>query len=81
MKWFAISTTRLSQESIIQSVRRSLRGHAGKVVMRLGPEANLTQVIDKMDSVFGVVEEKESVMREFYNATQKEDDNITAWSF
>lgn len=49
--------------------------------MRLGPEANLTQVIDKMDSVFGVVEEKESVMREFYNATQKEDENITAWSF
>lgn len=46
--------------------------------MRLGPEANLSQVIDKMNSVFGVVEEKESVMRKYYNATQKEDENVTS---
>ena len=70
-----------SKELITQSVRRALRGDAGKVVMRLGPNAQLSQIIDKMDSVFGFVEEKESVMREFYNATQHEDEDVTTWSF
>ncbi|VDI56916.1 Hypothetical predicted protein [Mytilus galloprovincialis] len=70
-----------SKELITQSVRRSLKDPAGKVVMRIGPHAELSAILKKLDSVFGVVEEKESVMREFYNATQHEDEDISAWSF
>jgi len=69
-----------SNQVIGQAIRRSLRGEAGRVVMRLGPHAEVGHVLQKMDSVYGVVEEKESVMREFYNACQKDDEDITTWS-
>lgn len=44
---------RYKEESIAQSIRRSLRGDAGKVAMRLGPGATVTQILDNMESVFG----------------------------
>ena len=69
-----------SLEVIAQAIRRSLRGEAGKVAMRLGPHAKMGDVLEKMDSVYGVVEEKESLMGEFYNATQREDEVVSTWS-
>ena len=39
-----------SEEAIAQAIRRSLRGDAGKVAMRLGPEAKIKDILDKMGS-------------------------------
>lgn len=33
-----------SEEDITQAVRRSLRGEAGRVIMNLGPDANLKKI-------------------------------------
>ena len=68
------------KETIAQSIRRSLRGDAGKVAMRLGPEADVQETIDKMESVFGTVERGETILEEFYSASQKKDEDSMAWS-
>ncbi|CAC5401732.1 unnamed protein product [Mytilus coruscus] len=47
-------------------IRRSLRGEAEKVAMRLGPEALLDQLLNKLE--------------EFYSAKQKPNEDITAWA-
>ena len=60
-----------SETVVAQSARRSLRGEAGKVAMRLGPDANIKQLMEKMESVFGTVERGESIIEEFYSATQR----------
>ena len=69
-----------SEEAIAQAIRRSLRGDAGKVAMRLGPEAKVDDILDKMESVFGSLERGEKVLEEFYSSTQRKDEDSMAWS-
>ncbi|KAK3097682.1 hypothetical protein FSP39_012084 [Pinctada imbricata] len=69
-----------SEGVIAQSIRRSLRGDAGKVAMRLGPQAKVQEILDKMHSIFGTVERGETILEEFYSATQKKDETSMAWS-
>lgn len=69
-----------TKEQVALAVRRSLRGEAGLVAMRLGPDAFIEDVLRKMESVFGDVDENESIMSEFYNARQKEEEDVTTWS-
>lgn len=69
-----------SDEVIIQAIRKSVRGDAGMIAMRLGPQATLGQILAKMDSVFGSVDDRETIMSEFYNAKQKDDEDVATWS-
>lgn len=69
-----------TEEAIIQAIRRSVKGDAGLVAMRLGPEASLTEILTKMESVYGNVDETETIMGEFYNARQQEDEDVSEWS-
>ena len=64
---------------ISEAIRRSLKGDASRVAMYLGPGAPIEQLLDKMDSIYGTVERKESIYQEFYSARQKEDENVTDW--
>ena len=68
-----------SEEAIAQAIRRSLRGDAGKVAMRLGPEAKVDDILDKMESVFGSLERGEKVLEEFYSSRQRKDEDSMAW--
>ena len=69
------------KESVVrQSIRRSLKGDAGKVVMRLGTEAKVAEILEKMESVYGTVERGETIMEEFYSANQRKSEDSMAWS-
>ena len=48
--------------------------------MRLGEKADIHEILCKMDCIFGNIDEKESIMSEFYNAKQKEDEDVAMWS-
>jgi len=67
-------------DSIFQAVRRSLRGEAGRIAMRLGPLADLQELLHKLDSVYGTVELKESLLAKFYSARQREGEDVSTWS-
>lgn len=69
-----------TEEVIVQAIRRSVRGEAGLLAMRLGPEASLTEILMKMESVFGNVDEVETIMSDFYNARQTADEDVSSWS-
>lgn len=45
-----------SEGAILQAIRRSLHGEAGRVVMRLGPLASIPDIMHKLDGVYGTVE-------------------------
>jgi outer membrane murein-binding lipoprotein Lpp len=66
--------------AILEAIRRSLKGEAARTVMRLGTEATLTVILDKLESVYGTVQGSEALMAEFYNATQRVDEDVAAWS-
>ncbi|XP_062618198.1 uncharacterized protein LOC134279798 [Saccostrea cucullata] len=60
-------------------MRRSLRGSASRVLMRLGPNASVDEILYKLDSIYGLVEEKESLLANFYSAKQQENEDVSAW--
>ena len=80
MKSTASSRRNTARKPSHKAIRRSLRGDAGKVAMRLGPEANVDDILDKMESVFGSLERGEKVLEEFYSSTQRKDEDSMAWS-
>lgn len=66
--------------AVAQAVRSSLRGEALRVRSRLGPSASTDQVLAKMDSVYGNVQQTEMLLAAFYSARQKTDEDVGSWS-
>ncbi|CAG2194060.1 unnamed protein product [Mytilus edulis] len=69
-----------THETITMAIRRSLRGDASKVPMRLGPEATIDDIIDKMDSIYGSVDQPEALLGQFYTARQQDDEDVATWA-
>lgn len=67
-------------ETIHHAIRRSLKGEASRVVMHLGPGASVTSILKKLDSIYGIVVEREDILAEFYSARQRDDENCAKWS-
>lgn len=73
--------TRLHKEDVLlQAIRRSLKGEALKVLTRLRTDTSIREILDKLDSVYGVVDTKESILARFYAARQGETEDIATWS-
>lgn len=68
------------KETILQAIRRSVRGEASKMLMRLGTDVTIETILEKFESVYGVVDTKESLLARFYSAKQRDDEDITTWS-
>ena len=66
-----------SQEMISETIRRSLKGEAAKVLVRMGPKASNQDMVSKMDGLYGLVATEGSLLSQFYAATQKEDVNVS----
>ena len=47
--------------------------------MPLGAAATVSEIMKKLESVFGSVATRESIMREFYTTTQQQEESVTAW--
>lgn len=56
------------KEVIDQTIRRSLKGEAGHVIMRIGKDATGTKILDKMESIFGTLAGKMTIADQFYNS-------------
>lgn len=68
------------ETSILEAVRRSLKGEAARAAMRIRPKPSLTTLLVKFDSLYGTVKGSDIIMADFYNAKQGEDEDVSAWS-
>ncbi|XP_069134304.1 uncharacterized protein [Argopecten irradians] len=73
------SDSTLSEELILQAIRKSLRGIARQTLIPLGPRATLSEILRKLDTFFGNVASNEVVLQQFYSAAQKEGESVTAY--
>ena len=75
------SLCRHQPEAVVwEAIRRSMRGDAACVVMRLGPDATLQQLLSKFDSIYGNAAGAEAIMAELYNAKQGNKESVSDWS-
>lgn len=68
-----------SRPTILQAVRRSLKGEAGQVAMTVGYDATLAEVLDKLDGIYKADEQGDDLMQEVYTAHQRNDEDATRW--
>ena len=45
----------------------------------MGTSANIQDILDRLEGVFGNVASGESALEEFYTASQKQDESVAAW--
>lgn len=67
-------------EILAQAIRKSLRGEASNLLRRLGIGATIPEILEKFESVYGSVDNKENLLAKFYSAKQAENEDITKWS-
>ena len=64
---------------ILNAVRRSVRGQAAEVVLQLGENCSLTELLEKFEVVFGDVLPKETMLESFFSSRQHAYENVAVW--
>jgi hypothetical protein len=67
------------ESAILEAVRRSLKGDAAKIVKRQGTGMSVTQILNKLEAVYGIVEAGDTLHAEFYAAQQRKDETVVSW--
>jgi len=65
---------------VIHAIHRSVTGMAAEVLMRMGRNVTLNQILQKFEHIFGSVCSQEKLLMDFYTAHQKSSENIAKWS-
>ena len=66
-------------EAIALGVRKSVKGEAGRVLMHIGEEAKVTDILEKFDKIFGTVVSGETLLQQFYSEYQKPNESVASW--
>lgn len=67
----------IDDHTVLQAIRKSLRGTARQTLIPLGETATSTDVFNKLETLFGNVVSHESVMQKFYTEVQHEKESVT----
>lgn len=65
---------------VVHAIHRSVTGMAAEVLMRMGRNVTLDQILQKFEHVFGSVSSQEKLLTDFYTAQQKSTESIAEWS-
>ena len=68
------------KDTIHTATRRPPRGQADAVVMRLGPEPSIEDILHKWDSTYGNAANTVDILKELYGAEQPNDEDVISWS-
>ncbi|XP_071114956.1 zinc finger CCHC domain-containing protein 12-like [Haliotis cracherodii] len=69
-----------SPQAVVNIVQQSLRGKAATVAMCLGPEADIKQLISKLEATFGSVDRGQSPLANFYSSRQEATEEVALWA-
>ena len=69
-----------SESALREGIQRSLRGAAADTVHNMGPEATLDSILKKFTIIYGNVKSYDILMRDFYRASQGEEESVTSFA-
>ena len=64
---------------VLQSIHRSLRGTAADILLHLGGDVKVDDLLRKLGKVFGNTLPPEAILVEFYLAKQRESEKVAMW--
>lgn len=68
-----------SEVQILQAARKSLRGEAAGVSLRMRTEGTIHDLLKRLEAVYGTVELGETLLSQFYSAQQKDNESVATW--
>ena len=66
-------------DQILQAIRRSVKGEAANVLMRLGSSASIHTILQKMNSIYDTIDSGQRILGQFYSAEQEDSENVSQW--
>ena len=69
----------LPENVLLHSIRTSLRGAARDLLIPLGEDAFVDEVLDKLDGFYGNVSTAETIIQSFYSDFQKENESVATF--
>ena len=69
-----------SKKEVETAAKKSLRGSAASVARRMKPDASLDDLTYKLSCVFGIVEQSDNLMTQFYSTEQAADETVAKWA-
>ena len=64
---------------VMTNVRRSLRGRAADVLLAMGSDVSVQQLLEKLDVRFGDVRPSDMTLEQFFTARQLPAESVSAW--
>ncbi|XP_060567740.1 uncharacterized protein LOC132726440 [Ruditapes philippinarum] len=65
---------------IREAIRKSLKGSARGVLLHLGENATVPEILNELDGIYGNVHSTERLKEQFYNEQQKVDESVADYS-
>lgn len=69
----------LSEQAIWQAVRRSVKGAAAEVLISMGTNSTINELLERFDVRFGNAQSLEQLLQEFYTAAQQQSESVVDW--
>lgn len=69
----------LPEHMLLQSIRNSLKGVARAMLVSLGEQATVKDILHKLDGFYGNVSTSETLIQSFYNDYQKDTESIVTY--
>ena len=65
---------------ILQSIRKNLRGKAREILLTLGETAKPSNILNKLEGIYGNVSTSEVLLQKFYIESQGKDESVADYS-
>lgn len=70
----------VNEDVLKQTIRNSLKGFARSMLVPLGEDATVSDILNKLDGFYGNVSSSETLIQDFYSDSQKESESIVQYA-
>ena len=77
---YCISDAIYPNALILQAVRRSLRGRVRETLLTVDSTATPSEILSKLDDIYGIVSSRQNFLQQFYLETQHADESVADYS-
>ncbi len=65
--------------TLIQSIRKSLKGDASRLMFSLGEGATVSDILERFDGPYGTVDKPENLLQRFHQEQQSMNESLSSW--
>ncbi|XP_053385864.1 trichohyalin-like [Mercenaria mercenaria] len=72
--------SKMYQEKVLaQAIRNSLKGQTRKILLSMNPTASTSELMEKLEEVYGSLKESDTLLQDFFSAWQNPTESSSDW--